>query len=56
MKIGDKVQVMDNQAFLYKATGTIISIEGERVLIQCTNLRKKFSKIQLKVIEKAVRE
>lgn len=56
MRIGDKVQVMDNQAFLYKATGVIIEIEGERVLIQCTNLRKWFTTLQLKVIEKAVRE
>lgn len=52
MKAGDKVQVMDNQAFLYKATGTVIEIKGERVLIQCTNLRRWFTTLQLKLIER----
>lgn len=56
MQVGDKVQVMDNQAFLYKATGMVIEIKGERVLIQCTNLRRWFTTLQLKVIEKAVKE
>ena len=50
MQVGDKVQVMDNQAFLYKATGTVIEIKGERVLIQCTNLRRWFTTLQLKLI------
>ena len=52
MQVGDKVQVMDNQAFLYKATGTVIEIKGERVLIQCTNLRRWFTTLQLKLIER----
>ena len=43
MKVGDKVQVMDNQAFLYKATGTIVEKQNERVLIQCSNIRSWFT-------------
>lgn len=55
MQVGDKVQVKDNQAFLYKATGTVIEIKGERVLIQCTNLRRWFTTLQLKLIERVTK-
>lgn len=50
MKVGDKVQVMDNQAFLYKVTGTIVEKQNERVLIQCSNIRSWFTTLQVKKI------
>ena len=50
-KLGDRVQVADKKAYLYKAKGKVVGLKNDEVLVDFSNIRSLFQGNQLQKIK-----